>query len=305
MATYNSSSIYPNRFARKSTARRASGIAKKRYINKPVARLLKADRKPRAPPVKNASAITLLSKQVKSLQLGQYGSKQHQMQHVELSSDTATTLPTQTTPLAFMFNSFYNQTKILQGSIVASNPVVTDVASFNKQTFDVDIDNAFQWNEFENQDLVSTTEYLPVYSKLKITFAGKILSTRTAPVRFRVTLFKLKNQPMVTSAKNFNMPYGLGAYWHMCQDDVTKKNYFSKKYHTVLMDKWLTIVPPTPHLTSQVVYRTLELPYSFGSLKPVTFDKQALPATQTVYTNIPQEDVIWCLFHLIKQATAE
>lgn len=300
MTSYNSASQLSNPFARSATARKASSVAKSRLVNKPVKSIQKRrNRKPETKTANNAKAINVLAKQVKTLQLGEFGSKQHQTQSVKLSHLIPAESPTTTTPLAFMFNSFYDGTNIFQGSVNATgDPLVVTADTFAKQTFDVDIKDAYQWNEQENLDTVSTTEYLPVYEKLKLHFTGTIKSSQPN-IRYRVTLFKLKNQPMISTSKNMNMPYALGAYWHMCDDIVGQKNYFSKKYHTVLMDKWLTISPPVLSTTSghvQHIYRTLELPFSFGKVKPIQYDKQSgTTGVQTPYNNIPQEEIIWCL----------
>lgn len=298
MTSYNSASQYANPFARRSTARKASAIAKSRLVNKPVKTILKKPRKAVSKPAQNQKAIMTLSRQVKSLQLGEYGFKQRQTQSVVLKHGIPAQQPLKTTPIAFQMNSFYDATPLLQGTVNATgDPVVTLVNSFAKQTFDTDIKDQYQWNEQNNLDTVSLIRYLPVYSKLKFHFKGAIKSSQEN-IRYRVTLFKLKNQPMITSVRNLNMPYALGAYWHMCDDTIGQKNYFSKKYHTVLMDKWVTISPPTLSTlggNTSHVYRTLEVPFSWPNAKPVDFDKTATPPAQQLYTNMAQTDIIWCL----------
>ncbi|AXQ66496.1 MAG: hypothetical protein [Circoviridae sp.] len=291
---YASQSQYPNRYARSSTAKKASSIAKRRYINKPVRRALKT-KKAKTRAKANLSAITTLSKQVRNLQLGEYGSKQYQTQFVSLDPAVPTSSVTKTTPLAYLFNNFYDISAIFQGTVAAGIPTVTNVAHWNKQTFDVDLQDAYQWNEKNNQDVVSTISYLPVYSKVKITFQGELKNTFNGNLRYRVTLFKLKNQPMVTAVKNFNMPFALGAYWHMVSDDVKTRNHFSKVYHEVLVDKYITFKPPDQTTAMSKIYRTVEIPYSFGEIKALNFDKSATPAAQLIYTNIPQSELMWCL----------
>lgn len=298
MVNFSSSSFYHAGTAqRNSGVRKSNRIARSRYVNKPVKSILKK-RRPVKPVKQNRTAIVALSKQVKDLQLSKYGFKQYQYQYAILDSATLLTQCLVDKPLCFAMNSFYNNTTIYQGQVSATavpSAVPTGI-NLTKPVFDVDLADQYQWNEQNNQELVSTVQYLPVYQKLKITLTGTLKSTHSQPfpIRYRITFFRLKNQSIASDKLNMEMPSTLGAYWRMCDDNPSTRNHFTKHRHEVLMDRWVSIRPPNNANDLDSVYRTIEMPYSFP-VKPIRFNKTAQPANQKFYENVPQEDIIWCL----------
>lgn len=301
MVNYSAPSYY-----RAGTRQRDSGniksgrIARGRYVNKTIVKKYKKNnRTKKSKSNLNKSAIMTLSKQVKLLQLQRYGSKQYQRQYAIIDNAQPLQECNDKKPLAFVMNSFYNANDIYQGNVSATGvPSATFTGiQLLKQVFSVDLKDQFQWNEQNAQETVSLIQYLPVYTKVKFTLSGMLKGGvhSTLPIRYRFTFFKLKNQPIVSDVHDMSLPETLGAYWYLCSDNFSTKNYFSKKRHEVLMDRYVSIQPPPADIDTLNVYRTIEMPFSFPSTKTLARNSTATPPGQTFNINIPQEDVIWCV----------
>jgi len=294
----------PTTKARYSTRRKAARILKSRYKNHEVKGAM---RKPRRTTVnkRQTSAIYTLGRQVRSLQLSQYGDIQYQYQYCTLtpSATNPTSLPGRQQPIFFAANCFYAKTQLYNARIDPNTHLsvfaplteidgtVTTPVAFKKQAFDVDIDNRYQWNEMNNQNTVSTVAYLPISMKYKFTFR-LAMASGLVPRHYRITFFKTKNGPIASDKKDFLMPGAAGAYAWMCCRDLALRNYFSKSYHQVLVDKWVTLNAPADG--SRMIEKCVEIPYAFrgGLLQPsLTND----PVGQQFWTNLPSGDVIWCL----------
>lgn len=298
---------YPTQKARRATRRKASRILRSRYKNYAVKNLM---RKPRRTTVdgRQSSAIYTLGRQVRSLQLSQYGDIQYQYQYCSLNPETnPTSLASREKPIFFAANCFYQKTQLYQGHINFNTgptqglsvyyPIAETVGTvstpvaFQKQTFDIDIDDRYQWNEMNNQNTVSTVAYLPISMKYKFTFRMD-MESGAIPRHYRITFFRIKHAPISSDKKDFSIPSAAGAYAWMCTKDLSLRNYFSKSYHQVLVDKWLTLNPPADG--SRLTEKCVEIPYAFGGelLQPnLTND----PVGQQFWTNLPSGEVIWCL----------
>lgn len=294
MTNYSYPSYFNGSKARAAGRKKSGAIARGRYKNKAVVKALET--KPKKTIVKgNRSAIHTLAKQVRTLQLDKFGSLQFQFQSCQLTSSVATENPTLTTPIAFLLNGFYNNSLLYQGSVTAGVPIGTALGTkLKKQDYDTDLKNQYQWNERNNQDIVSTIQYLPVYTKIRLTFNGKLEQTETTkPIRFRVSVFKLKRQPLNTVVQSMAMPSYLGAYWHMMDDNPNSRNHFSKMYHDVIMERYVTFKPPSTPNAVESVYRTIEIPYSFPKAEPINFDKEQ--TDEVLWSNIPQHQCVWLM----------
>ena len=297
-----------------SEKKRAVKRIQRAYRNKPVAKALATKGKSRVTaPKANTSAITVLAKQVRDLQLNRFGNVQRQVQACTLSSQNNDDMPTASTPIFFCFNDFYDVQPVYQAKVqtgLTTQPVFSQVKTMRKQNYNTNLEDKYEFNQRNNQDTVSQLEYLPVSCRLSMQFHGDFEGTYIHPVRYRVTIFKLKNAPNQSSAIDVALPATMGALWKMCEDDPTKRNHFSKQYHQVLVDRWLTIRPPTVQDSTAAgnvvrrVYRTLNINYTFPrgkastpkSLKP-NKEPPIPPATdqETLWSNIAQEDLLWCL----------
>lgn len=283
---------------------KAFKVARGRKTNKKV--LSKLRKGPVKTIVKgNKSAIYQLSKQVKLLQLQKFGSIQRQMQHVRIAPGAGNT-PLIQAPVFFCFNQFKDTTPYFNGVVSAAGQAsaVQGLIGFRKQTFDIDLEDKYQWNELANSTTtVSIVEYLPVFCNLKIQISGSRIQTDDL-LRYRFTLFKTKRLPPNNNQKLMSLPLYGGAYWHMCDDDASTRNYFSKSYHTVLIDKWLTIPPPEPYTSVKKINQVINIPYSFGKIESVKVNQAPVPVGQTVYTNIPEKDQMWLMISCNLDGTA-
>lgn len=284
------------------------------FRNKSVYNKLAAKGKPKiTAPRANTNAIVELSKQVRSLQLSKFGNIQRQVQSCQLSSQNNDNMPTNSKPLFFCFNDFFDNQPVYQAKVtagVAAVPTFSQVKSFRKQMYNTNLEDKYEFNQRNNQDTVSQLEYLPLSCNLRMQFHGDFEGTYQYPVRYRVTIFKLKNAPNQSSAIDVALPASMGALWLMCEDNPTKRNHFSKQYHTILLDQFITIKNPVVQNSDDAdkvvrrVYRNLNLNYTFPrgkasnpkSLKP-NKEPPVPPATdqETLWSNIDQTDLIWCL----------
>lgn len=282
--------------------RKANRLMKSRFKNKKVTKKLVHSRRA---PVKtiakgNKSAILALSRQVRDLQLAKFGNKLYQTQSVLLDHTQINETLSVYNPIAFMVNSFYDRTQVYRGVVSSPGgiPSFTAPKYFSKQTYDTDLQDQYQWNETMNAStVVSQVEYLPVSAKHKITFKGFLVPSNEI-VRFRVTLFRLRRVPPASNQKQLDLPGTLGAYWHMCENDAAQRNYFSKSYHRVIFDKWITLVAPfqeNTHGPIENIYKTIEIPHVFTSMNTIKMNKTSTPSDQQPWTNLPEDQQIWCL----------
>lgn len=286
--------------SRSTGRRRAKQAGRSRARNKQVDKVMH-QKAPRTTNKKQDVAISVLAKQVKLLQLSKYGDRQYQYQYLPLVPDGVPgATPYLENPLIFAANCFYNNTAIYKASVNASgdpsfvllNP--TDPIRFQKQVLSLDLGDQYQFNELNNQNTVSKVEYLPIGMKYKFRISGDIRNTDPT-FRYRFTLFKLKNSPNASNKLNLSLPQTAGALWHMCDDSPSTRNYFSKAYHTIIADRWVKFNPPTQTGSTLVVNRVVEIPYIFQSAQPLKPNITTVPNNQEFWTNLPQEDIIWCL----------
>lgn len=251
----------------------------------------------------NKDAVLALSKQVKKLQFDQFGSDQIQMQNLALPTMYA---PSSVHPIAFMANCFYAKdenggTPMYYGSVNAQtkDPTITTVDQFEKATFSAldDLNPQYLWNEYNNKNQVSAIRYLPLSAVYKFRISSSILQT-SLPHRYRITFLKIKNALLNSTARsNLTLPNNLGAYWHMCENDVENRNYFNSKYHKIIYDKFIIVQPPDGAATSAQVYvkkRTFSLKFPLKQMTPNFIATTEVP-NQNMWTNTPIDDQIWCI----------
>lgn len=283
-----------------------------RYINKPVRKALKVVPKKKTGKVAaNRRGIYKLSKQVNSLQLAKLGSLQWNFQSCVLEGNITNEIPKITEPLAFCFNDFYDGTPISKGSVLpgltGGQPTLQNVKSFRKKNWlpNNDLQICYQWNARSSQQAsVSKVQYQPVSAHYRFNFTGLLPNTAAADDtwRYRITLIKLKNVPPPTNqVYNFQLPSTLGAYWHLCDADPNTRNSFSKRFHTVVADRWVTIKPDPAQNSEREVNVTINMSHRFPKSKPMKPDFLAstvAPLPQPVefyWTNTPMTDLMWCI----------
>lgn len=284
---------------------------RRRFHNKKVEKkLVKNVRKARPKTIAkaNKNAITTLARQVRLLSLQKYGTLQKQTQFATLAfATTPSIMPTLQKPVAFLFNSFYADTPIYRGEVSALGvPTVSQVTNFDKAAFDVDLQDQYQYLEAQNAHInVSQVQYLPVFAQYQINLKG-LMTSADAMTRYRITVFKLKRLPPASTVKDLSLPATLGALWRLCDNDAQTRNYFSKSYHKVLVDKWVTFRPPgsaAPATTACSYYQNINIPYSFP-ISPIKMNKTTQPPSQKPWTNIPENNQIWCVISCSADGTS-
>ena len=297
----------------RSQINKASKVLAKRYKNKPVASKMKKPRARATVDKRQTSAIMTLSKQVRSLQLMQYGDTQYQYQFIKLRPSVdlsySQQLPSMQHPVFFAANSFYLNTPVYRAEVNPAGysqfPQLVDYDNggipmiFQKQEFNVNLDDRYQWNQVNNLNTVSKVEYLPISMKYKFRFLGKIAHNKglQTPIRYRITLFTTKATPVSNSIKDYILPSAAAGYRFLCVDDPENRQHFHKGYHKIISDRFVTFTPPTDPSSVAQINTLVEMQHAFPAklLKP---NIQKLPvdiSNQRFWTNIAPEDTIWCM----------
>lgn len=260
-------------------------------FNNPVYKKL---RKPRFRPTKvnrNRNAITTLARQVKSLQLQRYGELQQNSQFIRF---TGISLPSKDGPVAFLLNSFYNQTTY-KGALVGTLAGFTNGPAFAVQTYQADMDDQYEWLGRQNSEIVSPVRYKPVYCRLNL----KIYLSDAAPNfggNIRVTVLKIKDYN-TTNKINCVLPGALGAYRNLAiSPALPTRNYFSPTFHKVLLDKWVNLRSVNKQATDDHQgYRIVSIPWKFGAWEEYEPNFNLNPPNQEFWTNVPRNKQMWVL----------
>lgn len=278
-------------------ARIANAIKKKRMKNGPVKR---AYFRKGVTKNSNYNAITTLARQVKQLQLSRYGFKQFQHQHIGYSNDpTLTSLSlTQSAPLAFMANNFFEQARLYYGTktgvapnLVASFAVTgiwTKVRNLNGLAPDYD------WNQKQADDTVSHTQYLPISTTMKIRFRCASMGPSHQPIRCRVTVLTLKTSSDVTNI-HAELPTTLGAYSNLVDRDPLTRQYLNtSQFHKVIFQK--DVYFPQTEVIHNDIERFITYKHIFSDNTPVEFDKTNEP-NEDMRHNIPNNKQVWVIIN--------
>jgi len=240
---------------------------------------------------RNRSAITTLARQVKVLQNQQYGDLQQNSQFLRL---TGAALPSSAGPVAFLLNSFYDQTTY-KGTIVGTLAGFTNGPAFARQTYAADLDDQYEWLARQNTEIVSPVRYKPVYCRLNI----KIYTSDAGPNfggNIRVTVLKIKDYN-TTNKINCVLPGALGAYRNLAVSPaLATRNYFSPTFHKVLLDKWVNLRSTAKQATDdQEGYRIVSIPWKFREAGDYEPNFNLHPPNQEFWTNVPRHKQLWVL----------
>lgn len=285
--------------ARQKTSR-ASQVAKARTTNKPVRRVYKKlYTAPKTKTGANRSAISILAKQVRRLQLQKWGFLQHQHQHVEVPQIKT---PTMEHPCAFMINDFYNGSKLFRGSLdIGGIPSLDQTMAFNHVNYAVGVAQAYHFNIERTTEEISNVQYLPksTFIRMDIRMAGVARAQMKTPITFKVTLFTMRDGYQASTIRNYNLPNSLGAYSHMVTSDPTYRNHFNSKFQKVLYSKQCKFYPPRGYASedqsiSSDVKKTIVLKHTFPP-KPMTPDFNTATSGAPFWASMPIDVPIWCL----------
>lgn len=313
---------YYRRYGRRSSTRKKTPFshARSRTVNKRVKSALKVgSKKARTKVGANRRAIYTLGKQVNLLQRQKFGQKQWLYQTAELSNLIPEDIPRLQHPLCFNWNSFYDDTRIYQGSIVpggipgaGGTPLTHSTKSFRNKSYTplAFLEPQFQWNARSSTDAtVSLISYLPVFCSFVINFRGDVRNqanpTYDFPLRYRITLMKMKNRLHYSGFQNFALPTQLGAYHSLCSDDPSDRIGFSKTYHDVLVDKWVTINEHPVVDSDKPINRSVKINWSFPPNKPLKPNFKANEPGSVLYNNIPALDSMWLIISGNQPSTAQ
>lgn len=253
--------------------------------NKPVKKIYKKKYVPKV--AKNKSAIMTLSRQVRNLQNQRLGEIQSHTQYLILQGDSR---PLAARPILFGLNNFYDQ-PVYAGTQNAGVASYSQVATLQRQTFRSDLNDEYEWNARRNSDTVSPIEYKPIFTRLNFTFSFNTSSISLEPRRVRITILKVK--PYISSNKlSVELPQALGAYRWLANQPWDGKNYFDKKYHTILYDKFINVKKPDSGVSTIVRECRIDWKFPVGMVLKPDIDSTA---GQNFWTNTKTSDQIWCM----------
>ena len=270
--------------------------------NKSVKRIYrKARAQPKTKTAVNKTAIMTLSRQVKNLQNQRFGEIQSATNTFTL--DSALELPEPALPVCFMVNDFYNQAPVWKGVHypLTGDVGYTQVTTNDRPSYQSDMLDQYEWNARTNAEAVSDIEYKPLYRRMNFHIESN-LSGSYAPMKVRITLIKLKPVALATNQIDCQLPSRLGAYRFLAggSNHAFYQNKFSPRFHQVLYDKWVVIKSDS---TSPTKTTFVSIPYKFSDKDVVKPDFTNLPNGQTFWTNVPQNEIVWCLISVNNNAT--
>jgi len=188
---------------------------------------------------KNYNAITTLARQVRSLQMKDYGSIQYTRQCLCRNNGTKDVkgqgVFMSGSPFLFELKNFYNQAPVFRGSMNNQHPTYIQDnkwltlseanagAGGTPYAFDV------------TNDAVSTNQYMPLSANYSWHFKFQDLPAGADKI-VQITVFRLKTNHNNSKIKT-RLPEYLGQYANMCVEDPSDRNKFSPVYHQVLYQK--------------------------------------------------------------------
>lgn len=308
-----------SRYRKSTTAARSAAVAKARSTNTAVKKTRKSYRM--APkPVRNAKSISVLARQVRTLQLQRYGFLQYQRQGVTLISTRQGTGdgPSLSTPIAFPLNCFYDKTRLITGIVDPNAGSTSFQESVNASGQEIwwqkaqnqgviNLDAQYDWMQRTNKDTVDPTQYLPYKTTLNIKFELPMWAN-DQPQLYRVTVFKCKKMAVNNTDQLYHMPFQFGSYYGMAQKDPNYRRMFSKRFHTILLDKWVRMNPKANAISqynrnaseAPYVVRNIRFTYQFKGRKPIRpdFDSTVQASdygSRPFWNHIDQDEIIWCM----------
>ena len=322
---------------RKRGTNRRTHIPRRTYrtTNAPVRKAYVANRNPRTKAGQNKKAIFTLARQVKKLSAQDEGDVQYQYQRLQLfpwyaNPPDMSQMPELNGALGFCANNFYDGAShspctMFKGNVDTHGaPTFVGGASFNKNPMlpFTTLGQQYQWQAINATQTVALTEYMPLKARYNFVFTG---TAQAAPIgvrtqiRYRVTFFKYRPSKVRINSgliSNVHCPTNLGAFWRMCSDQATNRNYFSKELFQVVADKFIVINRPQitrsagatgqPPIWTPLDYPTEDFRRSLTfdiprkhlargkTLRP-NLEPGTLPASANFNTNIPLGEQLWCV----------
>lgn len=268
--------------------------------NKAVKRVYaKSKAKPKTKVDTNKKAIMTLSRQVKNLQNQRYGEVQSAIEVLNLVGDAR---PFIDQPVCFPICNFYNNSPVYKGTLVAGVPGFVQCDTFNRLSYQSDINDQFEWTARMNADTCSSVQYKPISTRLNFEVNLNNMNSGVDDFKIRVTLLKVKPLTL-EGAVDCALPTRLGAYRNLAGTVAnTKANYFSPRLHEVLYDKTIKTSFDTTRNTRQLNF---SIPYTFKTSHVITPDFTSQPAGQVYIMAVPNNEIIWCLISVSDDAASK
>lgn len=299
------------RYSRTSAAGRTASVAKARAGgNKAVARTQKKRYVPKV--VKNTASIFTLARQVKALQKSQIGQYQKNYEHAAIGSTINTHTWAQTQPFLFALNDFTPGSPIYVGSEDLTTYPGTGIPGYvidghwSKFTpVFAQLGSSSYWKG-ANDDEASRHSYLPLGTSVTFNLQCPNLSVHDF-YWVRIDVIRMKKDLLNSNAHQLSLPKNVQALGKMAADDLTHRNKFNSTYFQVIQTKWIKMTNNTDAAKS--VHRYCKINYRFKD-KVLKLDMEGDIHTATgevtpnFVSNMPQDEIIWCLLSTSQNNTA-
>jgi len=273
---------------------------------------------------RQTKAITTLSKQVRSLQLSQFGNVQNNRLIAIFKSVNPTLsegrFPAQSRPLAFLLQNFNNDQQIYSGTLAQIPGQGLQTAGYQLDTnFQICrqvqfLEPKFQWNRHNREQSTDIrVGYLPLTKYF--TFRTEITpnpNMNLKPCRINIKLIRMRKSEYRTQTNTltYNLPSALGAYSNLLERPVvqteTTRNYLNKDIHDVIYNKDVYITPqnqasfsslspnPVEPTVNSYCY-THRFKYDFKPKFLKTNVELPEEDPNAMWSHIPIPDQVWCL----------
>ena len=289
---------------RASTLTRQSEARSTRYSqtrNKPVKRVYrKMYTAPRTKVGANRSAISVLAKQVKSLQLTQIGPYQKNWEMCAITGGLHAWHETQ--PVCFALNNMFHEAPVYMGVADSTTfpghevPGHITVQNWEKtEPFSVYPEYSY-WSG-ANDDVADKVRYRPISTKVTVNIECPSLAPNTT-YWARIDIIKPTKTLLQSNAHKLTLPFNLQSLAYLVSDNMSKRNRINRQYFKIYETRWIKMNNDTD------VNKTVERFKTFTFKFPANSPCEKINAREHVQTvtgqinenfisNMPPDSIYW------------
>lgn len=263
----------------------------------------KAATAPRTKPAANKSAIMTLSRQVKALQVSKIGAFQKEFQYCQLGDGSTKFKDIQ--PLLFALNDMTHRAPIFIGSrdntvTPAINGHVIDANWLDASPYGGGPNNEdFSYWKNANSDTADKVGYMPISTKVNFNMQVENMQTNQE-IWFRIDIIKMKKSLLYSNLHKLALPNNVQGLARLASNSMADRNRINREFFTVIKTKWVKF--SNDHDQSRTLKKFFTYSLKFPKQKSVetmsasdTLSTSTGTLPQTFYTNVPQDDIYWCL----------
>lgn len=287
-----------------STLARQKAARSKKYTttrNKPVKAIYKKMyTAPRTKVGANRSAISVLARQVKSLQLSKIGPYQKNWEMCAITGGLHAWHETQ--PICFAMNNMFHEAPIYMG--------VTDSTSFPghevpghiaiqqwEKTSPFSLFPEYSYWAGANDDVADKTRYRPISTKVTVNIECPSLAPNTV-YWARIDIIRPTKVLLQSNVHKLTLPFNLQSLSYLASDDMVKRSRINRQYFKIYQTKWLKFTNNSDQ--NKTIERFCNFRFTFPAGSP-TERINAREHVQTVVgqvnenfiSNMPPDSIYW------------